>query len=89
MNILSNIFNILQSKGYTGSSDLFEIIHWLESKNIYLDLTSCWDGDELDIFAGYKITFWFPPHKGLFKTPLLNSYEDCLEAGIIYFKDYL
>lgn len=84
-----NFINILQSKGYTGSVDLFEIIHWLESKNIYLDLTSCWDGDDLDIFAGYKITFWFPPHKGLFKTPLLNSYEDCLEAGIVYFKDYL
>ena len=45
MNILSTTFNILQSKGYTGSTDLFEIIHWLESKNIYLDLTSCWDGD--------------------------------------------
>lgn len=84
-----NFINILQSKGYTGSADLFEIIHWLESKNIYLDLTSCWDEDDLDIFAGYQITFWFPPHKGLFKTPLLNSYEDCLEAGIIYFKDYL
>lgn len=89
MNTLSTTFNILQSKGYTGSTDLFEIIHWLESKNIYLDLTSCWDGDDLDIFAGYKITFWFSPHKGLFTTPLLNSYEDCLEAGIIYFKDYL
>jgi hypothetical protein len=89
MNILSPTFNILQSKGYTGSADLFEIIHWLESKNIYLDLISCWDGDNLDIFTGYTITFWFPPHKGLFKTPLLNSYEDCLEAGIIYFKDYL
>lgn len=57
MNILSTTFNILQSKGYKGSADLFEIIHWLESKNIYLDLTSCWDGDELDIFSGYKITF--------------------------------
>ena len=89
MNILSTTFNILQSKGYTGSSDLFEIIHWLESKNIYLDLISCWDGDNLDIFAGYQITFWFPPHTGLFKTPLLSSYEDCLEAGITYFKDYL
>ena len=41
MNILSTTFNILQSKGYTGSADLFEIIHWLESKNIYLDLSSC------------------------------------------------
>ena len=29
MNILSTTFNILQSKGYTGSTDLFEIIHWL------------------------------------------------------------
>lgn len=71
------IYNLLKSKGFDKELTIDNIITWLATKNIYLDLQHLWEDNE-DKVVGYTATIYIPPYKNYIREQSKLSFLDAI-----------
>lgn len=83
------MLELLKQKGYTGTTNTSEIIDWLTTKDILVDIIHAINEDDNYKFTGYYCRCKIPPYEATKLTELYKSGEDALEVLIYNILDYI
>lgn len=72
---------LLKPKGYKGSNDLSEIINWLHSYGIFIEVGVRWNEDGT-LMQGYFGKLWLPPYENMWISPSYITFSQAVDTVI-------
>lgn len=83
------MYKLLRNKGYKGTENIYEVLQWLETKNIYVDFITVWDEQNPTQAVGKRVQFYCPPYRSVYGSAIMLNYKDAFEFMIFKCADYL
>ena len=85
---MSETKEILKFKGYKGPNNLSDIINWLHSYGIFIEVGVRWNQDGT-LMQGYFGKVWLPPYENMWIGPPCITFSAAIDTVISKVLDFL